>query len=374
MISYKQLDLKIKNNFSKNLKRYLYITSIVLVIILIACFVHHYPYYLTFEYWSDDKNLNRSETIRNLGLILLGIFALIVAIWRALVASKELENSKIKINQEKLHKAVELLESKSERNKISAFVMLSELLSDSKVFDDIIFQILRSYLQEYSNVKKEFLNYKDFEVKEKIAKWYEREIINYSISLCFENYVKLFDKKRVNINSNQILLFHNLNLHGLNLKMPNCLIQSSDLSQCTIYCDKNTKFSHCDLTGAIVIPYKNNTLIFDYCNISHLRLEIPDHIDPLLNGWCWQDCPPKISSFFRYLTLPENRRVIIMPSNRTVDSCLKDNFYREEKYQTEPPFGSFSPLLDDKLEYDTSKQKIISELDYKESNKASDDE
>ena len=66
---------------------------------LIYLFFKSYPSFLSFEYWGNKNNLNRAETLRNVGLIFLGTFALIIAIWRALVATKELSNTKLKLNQ-----------------------------------------------------------------------------------------------------------------------------------------------------------------------------------------------------------------------------------------------------------------------------------
>jgi hypothetical protein len=338
---------------------------LTILYILYDVFLKLHPELLTFEYWGDSDNINRAEIIRNIGLVFLGIFALIIAIWRALVATKELSNTKLKINQEKLHKAVELLETNSERNKISAFTILAELIKENNNFDEIIFQISKSYLQEFANVKLEFLKYKDNSPKEKIEKWYSRKTKNYSIALCFENYIKLINEKRIKYNLNQPLLFSNLDLHGLQIIKPNAFFQGCDLSNCTIYCDKNTKFSHCDLTGAIIIPHENNTLIFDWSNISYLRIQVPDNIKPILNGWHWEKQPPKICSLCTFLSLPEDRRVVVMSSNRIMDTCLMENFYNNE-YRTEPPFGSF--LFEDSLENDIEKQKIISELEYQASN------
>jgi len=319
------------------------------------------PEFLTFIYWGGSNNINRAEILRNIALVFLGIIALIITIWRALVATKELSNTKLKLNQEKLHKAVELLGSDSEINKISAFTILAELIEENNDFDEIIFQISKSYLQEFANVKQEFLRYKEISPKEKIKKWYSRETKKYSIVLCFENYIKLINNNRIKINLNQQVLFSDLDLNGLTIIKPNAFFQNCNLSNCTIYCDKSTSFDQCDLTYAVIIPYENNTLIFDGSNISSIRIELPDNITPKLNGWHWEKEPPRICSYCTFISVPEDRRVVIMSSERIVDTHLMDSFYDDE-YRTEPPFGSC--LFEDIIKNDFEKQKVISELKY----------
>ena len=368
MISIKKLNINVKNHFITNIKVYIYIFATIVISFTLICLFKYNPQYLTFEYWGDSQSLNRSETIRNIGLVFIGIMAIIIAIWRAIVASVELKNTKVKINQEKLHKAVELLESKSERNKISALVMLSELIKKEKVFDEIIFQILRSYLEEYSNVKKEFNKYKNFEIEEKINKWYNREKVDFSIFLSFDNYVKLIDENRRVFNLNQALSFYNLNLHGLNIKMPNGLFQNCDFSHSTIYCNERTSFQKCDLTNAIVIPYNKNTQIFHHSNISHLRLQVENDVEPLLNGWHWEGCPPKLCDMWTFLSFPKDRRVVVMSPDRIFSNQIKNDFYKED-YKTDCPMPYKFGLFDDTLEHDTTKQQIINELEYDTSNK-----
>jgi uncharacterized protein YjbI with pentapeptide repeats len=352
---------QIKKYFVKHLK---YIIGFLILVFLAIYFMCH-PEYLTFKFWGDSKNLNRSETLRNLGLIVIGVLAIIIAVWRAIVASKELSNSNLKINQEKFHKAVELLESEFERNKISALVMLSELLNESKNFDEITFEVLRSYLQEHANVEEEFLKFAEYhQVEEKITKWYSRKTVDYSILLCFENYVKLIEESRVRYGLHHRLFFNNLNLHGLTIKMPNRLIQSCDLSNCTIICSEHTKFRNCDLTGASIIPYNNNTEVFDYCNISYAHIEVENEINPLLNGWHWEGSPPKLCDFCTYISLPQDRRVVLMPRNRILLNAYKNGYY-EDEYRTGNPFSL--GFGDDKPSGDKEKQQIVSELDYNKS-------
>lgn len=350
-------------------KVYLYIFLSIFFFIFIIFLHKYYSQYFTFSYWGNENNLNRSETLRNIGLIIVGIVAIIIALWRGFIASNELKNSKIKLHNEKLHKAVELLETKSERNKISAFLMLAELIKESCNFDEIIFQILHSYLDEYANIQKEFQEYSDLSMDKLTIHWYEvRERVNYSILFCFEIYIKLVEEKKVKINLNQ-LRFINLNLHGLHIKMPNYLIQNSDLSNCHIYCNEYTSFSNCDLTNAVVYPYKDKTLIFNHCNISDLRLNVDDNINPIINGWHWEERPPKLNSMWSFLNFPKDRRVIIMSSNRIISKSFMENYYKDP-FNLVRPQGGFD-IFEDKFEFDDSNQKIISEIEFNESNKIS---
>ena len=348
--------------FLKYKKKYLYAFLSIFLFILIILLYKCYPQYFTFLYWGNEKNLNRSETLRNLGLVIIGIVVTVISIWRGFIASSELKNSQIKLNNEKLHKAVELLETKSERNKISAILMLSELIKESNNFDKIIFQILHSYLKEYANVQKEFQKYSNLPMNKLDTVWYkDRKTMDYSILFCFENYLKLLEEKKVEIAIYQHLLI-NLNLHGLQLKMPNSLIQKSDLSNCHLYCDEHTSFSNCDLTNAVVYPYKNKTLIFNHCNISHLRLNVDDNIDPILNGWHWEGKPPVLNSMWSFLSFPKDRRIVIMSSNRIISKNLMENYYKQP-FNLDKPQGGFN-IFEDKLEFDDSKQKIISEIEF----------
>ncbi len=334
---------------------------ILILAFLVYQFFKYYPEFLTFEYWGNENNLNRAAILRNIGLVFVGFFALTIAVWRALVATKELSNSKLKLSQEKLHKAVELLESESERNKISAFEMLSELIEESNNFDKIIFQISKSYLDEYANAKEDFIAYKDVSSEEKIKLWYSGKPQKYSISLCFNNYVKLIHENRVQYDLNQKVLFSNLNLYGLYLIKPNVFFQNCNLSGCIIYCDAHTKFNFCDLTGAIVIPYQNNTMIFDGCNISNIKIQVSDDISPDINGWHWKNNVPILCSYCNFFSSVEERRVVILSNNRVVNNDLKENYYNDE-YGTSSPYDC--GLFGDSLEYDTEKQKIINEVEY----------
>jgi hypothetical protein len=366
----------IKKFIKNNYKIILYIFIILISMCLIYIFFKKYPQFISFEYWGNKNVLNRAETLRNIGLVFLGFLALIIAIWRALVATKELENTKLKLSQDKLHKAIELLETESERNKISAFTMLAELMEDTRIFDEVIFQISKTYLDEYANVKKEYLKYKDLIPNEKIKRWYSREAKDYSITLCFENYSKLISDNRIKHNLNQYVLFHNLDLNGLHMIKPNHLFQNCNLSNCTIYCNKNTHFSKCDLTNTIIIPNdknEKNLLIFDFCNISNISIEVPDDISPILNGWHWENQPPILCSMCTFVSLPEDRRVVIMPSRRINPTNLQQSYYETEEYNIEPPYSSLA-IFKDSIQYDKEDQKIISELKYRTSNKTLDDE
>ncbi len=351
--------------FQKYKKQYLYVFLLIFLCIFIIILCKFYPQYFTFSYWGNKQNLNRSEILRNLGLTIAGIVAIIIAIWRGLIASSELKNSKIKLNNEKLHKAVELLETKSERNKISAILMLSELIAESNNFNKIIFQILYSYLEEYANVQKEFQKYSKLPMDKLDIAWYkDRKIMDYSILFCFKNYIKLVEKN-VEMDIYQHILT-NLNLHGLQLKMPNSPIQRSDLSNCYLYCDEHTSFYNCDLTNAVVYPYKNKTLIFHHCNISHLRLNVDDNIKPILNGWHWEGKPPRLNSFWSFLSFPKDRRVVIMPSNRIIPNSLMKNYYKQP-FNLDKPQGGFD-IFEDKLEFDNSVQEIIPEIEFNKVN------
>ena len=349
-------------NIIKNLysKRYISTFIIISFLSLIICYFMFNPHYLTFDYWGNADNINRSEILRNLGLIFIGIIAILIALWRGIIASKELKNSNIKLNNKKLHKAVELLETNSELNKISAFLMLSELIRESDNFDNIIFNILSLYLTEHSNIKTSFKLFKD-NGNFNIENWYERKIVDFSILFCFENYVKIINKNKIYHNINQHVLFSNLDLHGLRLEMPNEIIFRSDFSNCVLYCKEHTKFVHCDLTNAIIYPYKNNGLIFGYCNISGLQFTVKDDVEPLLNGWHWKNEPPKLHSYWRFYTTPGTRRVIIMSPERIADQRYKEKYYKEP-YDLEKPI--FSPGLKDDFKYDSLEQKIVNELDY----------
>lgn len=369
--------IKIKKFIKDNYKIIFNVILIIISIYLIYIFFKKYPQFISFEYWGNKNSLNRAETLRNIGLAFLGFLALIIAIWRALVATKELENTKLKLSQDKLHKAIELLETNSERNKISAFTMLSELMEDTKIFDEVIFQITKSYLDEFTNVKKEYLKYKNLTPDEKIKKWYSRKAKDYSISLCFENYLRLISENKIKYNLNQSLLFYNLDLNGLHIIKPNYFFQDCNLSNCTIYCDKSTKFSKCNLTNAIIIPYninEKNLLIFDFCNISNIRIEVPDNASPILNGWHWENQPPRLCSMCTFLSLPGEERVVIMASKRINSIDFQSAYYKEEEYNTKPPYSDLA-IFEDSVEYDKENQKIINELKYKKiSNKSLDDE
>ena len=156
----------------------------------------------------------------------------------------------------------------------------------------------------------------------------------------------------------------NLNLHGLTLNIPNSFIQNSDLSNCHLHCGENTSFSNCDLTNAVVYPYKNKTLIFNHCNISHLRLNVADNINPILNGWHWEGKPPRLNSMWSFLSFPKDRRVVIMSSNRIISKKLMKNYYKQPFNLAKPQSGF--GLFQDKLDFDNSSQKIISEIKYEE--------
>ncbi len=246
--------LYIKDNFLKYKIQHQYKFLLIFLFVLIMLLYKFFPEYFTFLYWGNEKNLNRSETLRNLGLVVFGIVAIIIALWRGIIASNELKNSQMKLNKEKLHKAVELLETNSERNKISAILMLSELITESNNFDKIIFQILYSYLKEYASVQGEFQKYSNLSMDKIDIIWYKnRKPMNYSILFCFENYLKLLKERKVEMDIYQHILI-NLNLHGLQIKTLDSLIQNSDLSNGHLYCGEHTSFSNCDLTNAVVYP------------------------------------------------------------------------------------------------------------------------
>lgn len=329
--------------------------------ILLLCVLFFFPEYFTFEYWGDVP-INRSETLRNLALAFVGIIAIYIAIWRGIIASKELENSYSTKNTEKLHKGIELLENISERSKVSGIIMLNELVNTSDEFNEIVFQVLYLYLIEHGNCIKQFERLEKVEVKEKISKWYSYYRTEYSLILCFEVYTKVAEKRQITLHLPFGVLFRNIIIRGAKIQnIPNRLIQSSDFSGCTIYCKEHTSFSNCDLTGATIYPYKNITNIFNHCNISCLRINIRDEVEPIVNGWHWEGMPPKLNSFWAYLTVPESRRIIIMAKERVFNNFEKEVYYNEKSVGY--PYESI--LFDDDVENDLEEQVIVNEVNLK---------
>ncbi|KIM11772.1 MAG: hypothetical protein KU38_06280 [Sulfurovum sp. FS08-3] len=359
---------KIKKQISELYNKYKILFLFILIFILIYLLGQYIDSkYFELEYWGDKDNLNRAETIRNIGLVLLGIGAIIIALWRGVIANNELQNSNLKIDNEKFHKAVDLLESDSEPNRISALVMLSELIEKNDNFNEVIFQILSAYLKENLNIKKSFEAFdkktKKLDLDEKVKQWYSREPITYSQNLCFQHYVSLLKKHTIK-DLNQVVLFNNLDLHGvLKLDMPNGLIQNSDLSWSILYCQERTSFSNCDLSHSRVIPYKNNTLIFNHCNISNLRLEVSDDIEPIINGWHWENEVPEIDHYWGFPSF-KSQRVIILSPERVIDSKLKKEYYSSPYDLKKPNENFLLSFGSDELKYDSKKQYIISEAEY----------
>jgi hypothetical protein len=195
---------------------------------------------------------------------------------------------------------------------------------------------------------------------DKIDKWYGRDTVSFNVLFCFKTYLNIINKNNIYHNINQHVLFSNLDLHGLRLEMPNSLIFHSDLSNCILYCKKNTQFSNCDLTNSIVYPFENNGLIFDNCNISELKFNVNDDIEPMLNGWHWEGKPPKLNSYWDFYTTPDSRRVIVMTKERIIKKELQDKYYKEPYDFKKPDYDYF----DDNFKFDSSKQKILPELEY----------
>jgi len=351
----------------------IYFLSIAIVLSIYLLIPYFDTTYFTLQYGCDSNDSSCTKTIenfkpiteviRNLGLVFLGIGAIFIAVWRGRIANDELKNSNLKLDNEKFHKAVDLLESNSELNSISAFVMLKELIEKNTSFHEIVFQIVSTYLKEHSNTQKSFAHfekeYKDLDIDKKIEKWYARDEIPFSIILCYRNYKFLIEKYKIKTLNQIYLTFNNFDLHGSELMMPNTSIYNSDLSSSTLHCKENTKFINCDLTHARVIPYQNNTLIFDNCNISNLKLEVLNDIEPTINGWHWEGKPPLLNSDWESNDIDRDIRVIVMPLE-----CIYND--KEKYYKT--PYNikqlAHPSIFGKPLNYEKEEQSIISIDEY----------
>ena len=68
---------------------------------------------LSWLYWSDLHGVNdaRSTTIRNLGLVIGGTMAMVLAIWRSIVAERQAETAQGSLHNERYQKGAEMLGS-----------------------------------------------------------------------------------------------------------------------------------------------------------------------------------------------------------------------------------------------------------------------
>lgn len=300
--------------------------SFVITSLLILIFK---PELFTFVYWSDPK-FNRSDVLRNMLLIPVGAVGLYIAVKRSTIAAGQLRTSETGLDIDRFQKAVELLQEDAISSRVAGVISLHDIAIKSSEYRNTAVQILITFMQSKDSDFEVEKYFQDQSIGADVAyeQWLGRPPVKTDSIKAFEALVDL-DFSPVDVNQAFASAYKGIYLHGTYLKeLPSCTFTRCDFSACNIRCKEGTLFVGCDLTNAtIIFDNPKGYAIFPSSNVSNMRLQVPNEVSPVINGWHWEGFPPKVASDWRFIPSPSKQRVIKFDQKRRFPISMLADFY-----------------------------------------------
>jgi hypothetical protein len=338
---------------------YNYLIIILIILIAMLSSLIFFPHYLTYEYWSGGK-INRSETLRNIGILVLGIFGTYLALQKIKIAMNQLRVSEKGLDIDRLQKAVDLLSEDTSYSRLAGVITLRELAKKSTEYRTTVVSTLDNFLQSH---RYDAIQGLDSEINQDdfYKKWLARKPSDQDKIKAFNVLIDL-DFKIADVDIIGYHTYKNIYLYQSGwLNLPNASFFNCDFGDTNLKCSEHTRFYSCDLTNTRIYPSSNtNTVIFDKCNVSGLKIQIDEQATPLLNGWHWEDDPPVLDTCLSFASLPNDRRIVRFDKGRIFSLSDQVQYILERKYGF--PDGRILPISDDP-ELDYNKQTLQSGLE-----------
>ncbi|MDE2811719.1 MAG: hypothetical protein OXM01_01765 [Gemmatimonadota bacterium] len=110
-----------------------------------------------YAFWPDILTDNEplSQTVRNLAFVIGGVVALLMALWRGIIATRQEQTSRLTLNNERYQRGVELLAHDSVVVRSGGLLVLVRLAKEDATYSDAVIDVFRQLLKQRGLTQEE---------------------------------------------------------------------------------------------------------------------------------------------------------------------------------------------------------------------------